>query len=526
MKKYLLTVTVFFLLCGISFAGQVSLTTYYPAPFANYSQIRLVPSSSQPTCDSNHIGVLYVNTSGELQYCSSGGWSQQSAVWNIHTNSQNGGMHVVSPLNDVAGLSVGIGAANPTPGVKLQIGGDANGILEGEGPVSGLMGGTAVLIRPAGFFRDVYLALAAYGNDSSSHTAGITFGTTNNPAYGYINYWYHGTKDKFEDGKLQFSAKGYAGTSMVLNGNGNVGIGETNPQAKLVVKGPVVINGGEEANAYEYTDANGNTETADLSVNGVSYFGNVTIGRDPYEFTDENGYPAQADLSVNGVSYFGNTIIASTGIQIGVESSTNHENDDSCLQSEAGMIKFVTSNNLATDSYLVACLRIGDQAHAYAYRWQKIQYGQTSTAQPMQIPLYKSNSIEFNALMALTNKTATAAFASLSDKIVIAKDLGGNAYWPTMGIDDIGNLTPGKVYNVQVSEDATFSTSDFLPVAFMPWRGNASGSPLVFITYGWIQANSYISTSMKSTANSSTKGGFVCVDDSGKMYRRSSACDQ
>ncbi|MDO8675387.1 MAG: hypothetical protein Q7K71_04650, partial [Candidatus Omnitrophota bacterium] len=53
---------------GVVFAGTTTLTTYYPAPSGNYSQLRLVPQAAlSGACDP---GTLYVeNTNNTLQYC-------------------------------------------------------------------------------------------------------------------------------------------------------------------------------------------------------------------------------------------------------------------------------------------------------------------------------------------------------------------------------------------------------------------------------------------------------------------------
>ncbi|MBF0523036.1 MAG: hypothetical protein HQL24_08290 [Candidatus Omnitrophica bacterium] len=490
MKKYLFLAFIFLLICGISFAGQVSLTTYYPAPFANYSQIRLVPNSSQPTCDSNHIGVLYVNTSGELQYCSSGGWSQQSAIWNLHANSQNSGMHVISPLNDVGGLQVGLGAANPTPGVKLQIGGDANGFLEGEGPVSGLLGGTAVLIRPAGFFRDVYLALAAYGNDSSSHTAGITFGTTNNPVYSYIRYNYQGTKDTFEEGKLLFSAKGNKGDSMVLDSNGGlgIGIGGATPHAKLVVKGPVAIGSDEEVSPYEFNDVNGDIAQADLSVNGIAYLGNATIGGEPYEFTDEYGSQEMASLSVNGVAYFGNEVIINAPVRL-VPNTNSVE--PTCDSNHIGTLYVNGSGNL------LYCASSGwVQQSSF---WLQMYPPESH----MMAPTDYTNHITLNnqdLYFRPEPNHGIGYYSTWNGSALNGPVLYG---WDAGALGTVGNGTPNKTQNplaLYWNREGNVGIGKTNPTTALDVNGDIKASGLL------------------------GGAGYVCVDDAGKLYRKTGSC--
>ena len=51
------------ILAGILFAENITLTTYYPAPFGAYDRLRLVPRDSMPNdphCnDDKDIGVIY-----------------------------------------------------------------------------------------------------------------------------------------------------------------------------------------------------------------------------------------------------------------------------------------------------------------------------------------------------------------------------------------------------------------------------------------------------------------------------------
>ena len=72
---------------GLVFAGQTTLTTYYPAPSGNYDKLRLVPTSTAPDCSSaNDIGTLYVDDTNTLKYCANGtawgsvgGWTSDCA---------------------------------------------------------------------------------------------------------------------------------------------------------------------------------------------------------------------------------------------------------------------------------------------------------------------------------------------------------------------------------------------------------------------------------------------------------------
>jgi hypothetical protein len=49
------------------------------------------------------------------------------------------------------------------------------------------------------------------------------------------------------------------------------------------------------------------------------------------------------------------------------------------------------------------------------------------------------------------------AFSSISDKVEIVKDEAGNSYVPSLGIDEIGMLQPGRAYKVYLTSSTSFS---------------------------------------------------------------------
>ncbi len=73
MKKFLILSLFFFFIFTSTFssAGQVSLTTYYPAPFGNYDTLRLVPRTDgvTPSCTAAEEGTMYFDTSYKAKIC-------------------------------------------------------------------------------------------------------------------------------------------------------------------------------------------------------------------------------------------------------------------------------------------------------------------------------------------------------------------------------------------------------------------------------------------------------------------------
>ncbi|HPN87707.1 MAG TPA: hypothetical protein PLH56_00005, partial [Candidatus Omnitrophota bacterium] len=73
----------FIFFATLSFAGSVSLTTYYPAPFGNYDTLRLVPRSA-PAChgDGANRGIMYFDTTTDsFNIC--------GAVYNFDTGAKS-----------------------------------------------------------------------------------------------------------------------------------------------------------------------------------------------------------------------------------------------------------------------------------------------------------------------------------------------------------------------------------------------------------------------------------------------------
>jgi len=115
MNRYIniLLGTLFFLLAisARSFAEDITITTYYPAPFGSYNTLQVFPNSAPPiTCDDQHVGFMYFRQDpdpslSELLVCKGAaqGWKTvasggASAYW---TNTATT-VHLVDSNNNVA----------------------------------------------------------------------------------------------------------------------------------------------------------------------------------------------------------------------------------------------------------------------------------------------------------------------------------------------------------------------------------------------------------------------------------------
>jgi len=94
-----------------SFAEDITVTTYYPAPFGSYNTLQVFPNSAPPiTCDDQHVGFMYFRQDpdpslSELLVCKGAaqGWKTvasggASAYW---TNTATT-VHLVDSNNNVA----------------------------------------------------------------------------------------------------------------------------------------------------------------------------------------------------------------------------------------------------------------------------------------------------------------------------------------------------------------------------------------------------------------------------------------
>lgn len=131
---------------GFAQTAGVTMTTYYPSPFGEYTTLRLLPRAGDLTNPCT-VGSLYVNSSGVLQYCyrqgSSGVWGAPSEVWN-----QSGDDIFLTDTTVNPNLRVGIGTTAPE--FKLSVMNDGGIIAKGGTGASTLSlgAGTRLMWNP------------------------------------------------------------------------------------------------------------------------------------------------------------------------------------------------------------------------------------------------------------------------------------------------------------------------------------------------------------------------------------------
>lgn len=97
------------LIIGLAWAEEITLSTYYPAPYGVYREMRLHPNSSPSTCDANNEGAIYYNdATNQLMVCGETGpatyaWASAGGYWAAsnddiyNTNIANVGIGTMTP---------------------------------------------------------------------------------------------------------------------------------------------------------------------------------------------------------------------------------------------------------------------------------------------------------------------------------------------------------------------------------------------------------------------------------------------
>jgi len=207
---------------------QITLTTYYPAPFGAYDQFRLVPRDALAgTCQD---GTLYVrNSDSAIQYCSSGVWGGLTGVWN---KIDGGRMDPYNPTTDVdqyylntpyPNLNVrkpyiGIGTQDPQRPLHIQI--------NDSGTPS------TVVIDNVNTSPGTGACLSFRGTSTGAGGGDFTEFVSLQANYEVLNY---ATSRSYLGVFLRDGSGGGRKEQVRFQGNGYVGIRDSNPNALLEV---------------------------------------------------------------------------------------------------------------------------------------------------------------------------------------------------------------------------------------------------------------------------------------------------
>jgi hypothetical protein len=208
MKKFILTLAILTLGTVTGRAETLTLTTYYPAPFGAYDQLRLVPRAAlSGACQ---VGTIYVQTPDRIQYCRDNGgtgtWGTFPGVW-----TQNG--NNIYPTDTALNPNLMVGIGTITPSSEFDVRGTitSNVTAKSGNPLGLRIIDTSTLwyLAPARC-NGCYAPGAAVGD--------LVLRSANNKSF------------------LITTANG-ASTALVVKSDGKVGVGITNPVAKLDVVG-------------------------------------------------------------------------------------------------------------------------------------------------------------------------------------------------------------------------------------------------------------------------------------------------
>ena len=107
---------------SISFAGQMSVSTYYGSPTGQYDRLRLVPRSSTGiTCDSSMEGLIYYDKdTNQLKICKDNGtpaWAHFGGIWEQVDDGISGNVY----LKDTGSIDLSVGIGTNTPEFRLTL---------------------------------------------------------------------------------------------------------------------------------------------------------------------------------------------------------------------------------------------------------------------------------------------------------------------------------------------------------------------------------------------------------------------
>ena len=239
-----LTLLLFLSAPSLLSADTLSLTTYYPAPFGSYSVLRLSPNSdaSMGACDASKTGQIYLSSdNGDLKFCNGTAWGATSP-WTLNTDSKY--VYQYQSTTDTA-YKIGIGIAAPT--ARLHVKG----------------------IDDASYGQ---LLVESSESDAKIHLRNVSGATTSGNASIAMS------NTAGSEG-LRFMINN--ADKMILDENGNIGMGVLAPLTILHVKG--ADNGFDGQLKVESTSHN-----AQISLQNVS--GATNTGRATIRMSDGAGF--------------------------------------------------------------------------------------------------------------------------------------------------------------------------------------------------------------------------------------------
>ncbi len=109
MKKILLCLILVVINCGILFAEEITITTYYPSPYGSYNELQLFPHNPAVAACPGSTGTIYYDSiANQLFFCNGTAWTLLGGgFWAAsgndiyNTNTGNVGIGTITPNNRI-----------------------------------------------------------------------------------------------------------------------------------------------------------------------------------------------------------------------------------------------------------------------------------------------------------------------------------------------------------------------------------------------------------------------------------------
>ncbi|MDA7495789.1 tail fiber domain-containing protein [bacterium] len=281
---------------------------------------------------------------------------------------------------------------------------------------------------------------------------------------------------RVSDGSDYFEIDGTSSTSLVVKGNGNVGIGITSPLQKLHVVGSTLISN----NNYHYGFTSGGAQTTLVGIKSNNY---VTVGQLNANNVGTDIYGGTGNIYLYSGSTNRLTVSSDVNVQGATDLNINGSSRRLNFTSGTGTVRTTTSNKLFLQTNSTDAIIIDGSQHVgigTASPTSKLQIvGSASGDSVLKVDGTNGTLFEVvddlsDSLMSVNDAAGLPVFEVFADNHIVAGRYNQNDFYlNTSGKVGIGTATPS--YGLDIRNSTTTQTG----VLYVQAASNSSGKGLV-----------------------------------------------